>query len=139
MYKMVPWEKSRVKIGNIQISQKIILPRGDISYEIIPPENRNLLGTVPLSIRFKVNGRLQKKVWATVNIGVLTDVVVTKRPLRRYQLITENDIELQRGDLARLPSNVITDCEDVGTSKELGDLKPLCLVQASNVYRYTFL
>ena len=33
--------------------------------------------------------------------------------MRRYQLITEDDIRLQKMDLAELPSNIITSCEEV--------------------------
>jgi flagella basal body P-ring formation protein FlgA len=60
-----------------------------------------------------VNGDFRKKVWATVNIEVLTEMVVTKRPLRRYQVITDDDIQLKELDLAKVKSNAVTNYEEV--------------------------
>jgi flagella basal body P-ring formation protein FlgA len=64
-------------------------------------------------VLFKVNRHLEKKIWATVNIEVLTDMVVTKRPLRRYQMITKNDIHLNKRDLSKMKSNALTTLEEV--------------------------
>lgn len=111
--KKLPWDKSRVKINNLRVSNDVILPKGNISYELIIPKNTELLGTTPLSIMFSVNGKFKKKVWVTVNIEVLTEVVVAKRPLGRYKIINESDVHLIEMDLAKLPSNVITNCEEI--------------------------
>jgi flagella basal body P-ring formation protein FlgA len=46
-------------------------------------------------------------------IEIFTRVVVTKKPLGRHKPITEDDIEMQKMDLAQLPSDVITDPEVV--------------------------
>ena len=48
----------------------------------------------------------------TVDIEVLAEVIVTKRPLKRHRRITEDDIEIREKNLAELPSNVILDYED---------------------------
>ncbi len=71
------------------------------------------MGTTLLSVDFSVNGRFIKKVWVSVNIAVFTEVVVTKRPLGRYRLITEDDIHLVSMNLAELSSSVITRLEEV--------------------------
>ena len=39
--------------------------------------------------------------------------MVTKKPIGRYKAITEDDIEVQKMDLANLPSDVITDPDAV--------------------------
>jgi len=101
--KKLPWDRRKVKINNLRVRNDIILPKGNISYEVLIPKNTELLGTTPLSIMFSVNGKFKKKVWATVNIEVLTEVVVAKRPLGRYKIINESDIHLMEMDLAKLP------------------------------------
>jgi flagella basal body P-ring formation protein FlgA len=111
--KTLPYERNKVKINYIRVNNKIILPKGDITYKIVRPRKSELLGTTLLSVDFSVNGRFVKKAWVSVNIAVFTEVVVTKRPLGRYRLITEDDIHLVSMNLAELSSSVITSREEV--------------------------
>ena len=97
------------RIKNIKVASGLRVPTGRISYKVSPPRKRNLLGKVPVSVTFSVDDKLYKRVWATVTIEEFATVVVTKKPLGRYKPITEDDIELQKLDLAKLPSNAITD------------------------------
>jgi flagella basal body P-ring formation protein FlgA len=91
----------------------VVLPKGRVTYKVVSPQNIDFFGLIPLSISFNVNGLFQKKVLATVDIEVLTEVVVTKRPIGRYKMITEDDICLQKRDMSNLSSNIITNSEDV--------------------------
>lgn len=113
IYGKLPWEKDRVRVKKVHVSSKAVLPEGEVAYSVIPPKSMDFLRAIPLSVVFRVNGELAKKVWATVKLEVLTEVVVTKRPLRRCQLITEEDIHLQTIDLTKTPSNVLTNPEEV--------------------------
>jgi flagella basal body P-ring formation protein FlgA len=109
----LPQHRSKVKIKPGRVKKNIMLPKGEVTYTVAPPKNTDLLGTIPISVNFAVNGRFVKKVWVNVDIEVLMEVVVTKRPLGRYKLITEDDIHLVEMDLAELPSNVIASCDEV--------------------------
>jgi flagella basal body P-ring formation protein FlgA len=100
-------------IKDIQVADSLKLPNGRITFKIIPPRNRDLLGKIPFSVHFDVNGKLYKRVWATATVEVLAEVVITKKPVGRHKPITEDDIELLKMDLAKLPSGVITDPEAV--------------------------
>ena len=112
VYGLVPWEKDQVRIKKICVSNSVLLPEGNITYKVVAPRNTDFLGNVPLSVLFKVNRRLEKKIWATVNIEVLTEMVVTKRSLRRYHTITEDDIHLKKMDLSKVKSNAVTTYEE---------------------------
>lgn len=112
VYGNITWKKNKTKIKNIQISDKVIIPKGSITYKIVASENMKFLGMTSLSILFSVNGKFQKKVWVTGNIEVLTDVVVTTKPIGRYKPITNDDICIQTKDLSELQSNVITSYEE---------------------------
>jgi len=111
--KNMPWEHNNVRLGDIQVSKDVVLPKGNITYRIVPPENADYLGTMLLSIVFSVDGADQEKVWATADLEVLMDVVVTSKPLGRYRVITEDDVTVQEHNLASLPSNVIMDIDEV--------------------------
>ena len=100
-------------IKDIQVADSLKLPNGRITFKVIPPRNRDLLGKIPFSVHFDVNGKFYKRVWATATVEVLAEVVITKKPVGRHKPITEDDIELLKMDMAKLPSGVITDPEAV--------------------------
>ena len=109
----VPWDKEKIKIGNIRVSDKVILPKGKISYGVEPLKNTDFKGSVPFPIIFKVNGKFKKRILVTADIAVLAEVVVAKRPLKRHRRITEDDVEIREKNLAGLPSNIILEYENV--------------------------
>ena len=113
IYKKIPYERNRVKVKKIRVNRGVVLPKGRVTCKVVSPPNMDFFGLIPLSISFNVNGRFQKKVSVTVDIEVLTEVVVTKRPIGRYKMITEDDICLQKRDMSNLSSNIITNSEDV--------------------------
>jgi flagella basal body P-ring formation protein FlgA len=102
-----------VKIKDIQVAENLRLPQGHITYKVTPLQNTDMMGKIPFAIDYDVDGKFQKRVWATATVEVLGDVVVTRKPLGRFKPLTEDDIILQKMDLANLPSNVITDPEAV--------------------------
>lgn len=104
---------SDARIKDIQVAENLILPGGRITYTVKPPRNGDRAGKIPFTVSFDVDGKFYKRVWATATIEIFTHVVVTKKPLGRHKPITEDDIEMQKMDLAKLPSGVITDPEVV--------------------------
>jgi flagella basal body P-ring formation protein FlgA len=102
-----------VNVKAVRVSDRLILPKGRITYQVIPPKNTNLLGKFPIAVQFHVDGELKKKVWAIATVAMVVDVVVAKRPLRKHKPIQADDVHLQKMDLAGLPSTVITDPQDV--------------------------
>lgn len=110
--KKSPWERERLNVKDIRVDHGAILPKGDITYKVMPPRSTDYLGITPMAVVFKINGKFEKKVWVTVEIEVVTSVVVTTKPLGRYKRIESDDIHLQKMDLASLPSNIITNTEE---------------------------
>jgi flagella basal body P-ring formation protein FlgA len=101
------------RIKDIQVANGLQLPNGRITFKITPPPNRDLLGKIPFSVHFDVNGKFYKRVWATATVELMSEVVITKKPVGRHKPITEDDVELLKMDLTKLPSGVITDLEAV--------------------------
>ncbi len=104
---------SDARIKDIRVSENLKLPGGRITYTVKPPRSNDMAGKIPFTVNFEVNGKFYKRVWATATVEIFTHVVVTKKPLGRHKPITEDDIEMKKMDLAKLPSNVITDPEVV--------------------------
>ena len=101
------------RIKDIQVADRLLLPNGPITFKVIPPRNRDMFGKIPFSVQFHVDGKLYKRIWAIAKVELMAEVVFTKKPLGRHKPITENDIELRKVDLAKLPTDVITDLESV--------------------------
>ena len=109
----LPANGDDARVIEVRVAGGLRLPTGRITYKVVPPRNGELWGKIPFSINFDVNGKLHKRVWATATVEVFAEVLVTRKPLGRYKPITEDDIEMQKLNLANLPSNVITDPEAV--------------------------
>ena len=120
----VPWDKNRVKIKLVQISNSLMLPNMPYSYKVVPPNDTRYLGMVPLNVVFDVQGQPSKKAWATVKIEVETDVIVVNKPLNRNQAIEKDDVNVISMDMADLPSNYISRLEDVVGKKTLRVMNP---------------
>lgn len=101
------------RVKDIRVAEEIELPDGRITYTVKPTRNADAMGIIQFNINFDVNGKFFKRVWAAATVEVFSDVVVTKKPIGRYKTITEDDIEVQKMDLANLPSDVITDPDAV--------------------------
>lgn len=117
------WNRDIMRIREIQIKDDVVLPKGPITFQVDPPKARDFFGKVPLVVNIAVGGEFQDKVWAVADIKVLREVIVATRPLKRHQEITEADIEVRRMDMARLPSNFLTDFGEVlgkRTSRPIG-------------------
>lgn len=105
----LPVQQKSARLTNVDVAQAVVLPPGRVTYTVMPPRNSELLGKLPLSVLFSVNGHFVKRTWATVTIEMLADVVIAKRSIGRYKPISQEDIMVVQMDLAALPSNVITD------------------------------
>jgi flagella basal body P-ring formation protein FlgA len=120
--------ESSAKVKNMRVPDRLILPKGSITYQVVPPKNSNFLGKISLSIQFHVDGKLLKKVWVTATVELFVDVLVAKHPLGKHKPIGEDDLELRRMDLAQLPLNVIFNSQDVvgkRTRQSIGPGTPL--------------
>lgn len=116
------------EIKEIEVSDSLRLPNGRITFKVRPPSNRDLMGKIPFAVHFDVDGKFYKRVWATATVEVLAEVVVTSKPLGRHKPITEDDIEVLKMDLAKLPSDVITNPEMIlgkRTRRAVGAKTPL--------------
>lgn len=107
------WDKSNTRIINVQISTLPLLPKGRITYKVVPPRVMKGMGMIPLTILFLVDGEVYKKVKATVKIKIFKEVVVTQKPLGRYRRITQDDVYMKKMDITNLPSDIITNYKDV--------------------------
>ena len=56
-----------------------------------------------------MDAKPRKRVWATVSLSVMAPVVVSRKPLARYQTIHEGDVAVAMRDLSSISGGVISD------------------------------
>ena len=108
IFNKMPWDPREVSI-KISGTKDLALAAGKITYEVVPRKKEDYLGTTNFLLVFMVNGDIAKRLWVNTKIDVSKEVVLSNHPLKRHSIITEEDIRLEKMNLAELPPDVITD------------------------------
>ena len=89
------------------------LPEGVLTWEILTPFNDPATGTTGLTIQFYVDGNKAQSVRVTSRVQVFQRVVCASRTLKRNDVITLDDIQQVRTDVAQHPERFLTDADQV--------------------------
>ena len=108
-----PSEQHQVRVTNMDIQGDLQVPRGQLSYEIMPRASHLRAGPVSFTVVVRVDGKPARRLLATGRLDVMARVVVAAYPLAPRQLITETDIQVEERQLARLPQGTATDPDEV--------------------------
>jgi len=100
-------------VRDIRVRGDLVVPPGDLSYQVTFTEKSIRSNKIPVSVSVFVNGKQYRKVWATLLADILQEVVVLNHTMRRYQRITAEDIQLVDMNLADIPQNAITSAQDI--------------------------
>lgn len=101
-----PYDPDRVRVIGVQTAGDMDLPSGNVTYRVEPPETMDFLRPVSLSMEFSVDGKPVKRTRATVNLAIMAPVVVSRKPLARYQIVAEPDVDVELRDLTTLSGPV---------------------------------
>lgn len=107
----LPYAPENVVIQDVSVAGDVTLPRGRMNIDVRPVGAADYVGIVPLAVAIAVDGRPWRRVLVTVRSEVTVPVVITRRPLARYQTIAAEDLIRTRMDLARLPAGYLQDPE----------------------------
>ena len=124
IYRSVPWEKEQIVIKQIRSSRDFILPKGNISFKFETSGNNDFIGKTPITVFIIVDDIPIQKTIVTADIGVFSNVVLTKNPIRRYMRIKVDDLYTKRMDLADLPSGYILNYDDVIGMRATRNINP---------------
>ena len=102
-----------VRVKEIRVNESLVLPQGPVATRVLAPKSTELVGTVPLTVTFKVDGDAERRLSATVSLERMTRVVVARRPLGRFKPVDPEDVEVRAVDAAGLPHDCITDPAEV--------------------------
>jgi flagellar basal body P-ring formation protein FlgA len=89
------------------------LPEGVLTWEILTPFHDPVAGTTGLTIQFYVDGNKAQSVLVTAKVQVFQRVLCALRPLKRNDVISSEDVQEVRTDVAQHPEKFLTDADQV--------------------------
>ena len=113
VYERLPEPKNRTRIKTIRIGQDVVLPDGRVTYTLDFSKTGNRSDAIPVCMVFRVDGKVSKKLWVTVQLEIFEQVVVARHPIKRRQVITETDVQLAERDVAGMGNVGIRQVEAV--------------------------
>lgn len=83
----------QLNIDGLQVKTPIMVPMGAVSLDFEPAAGDDLLGASALTLLVRVNGEVVEQVPVRVRIDGMLRVMVTVRPVRLGQEITDGDVQ----------------------------------------------
>ncbi len=93
--KKMPWEKDSIEINVYYKGEDITLPPGkkELIYKTIGSNQK--AGRIPLYLEIRVNDNFQKKIRLNSRVLVSQEVIKTTRPVRKGDILSNEDIHLE--------------------------------------------
>ncbi len=106
-------ERKTVKVMEIKGFDRIVIPPGEISWEIKAPARFSQGGHIPVSLILWAEGEKVRELRAQARLEVFAEVAVAKNPLRRHQILEEKDVHLVHRNITQQAADVVTDLGEV--------------------------
>lgn len=97
---------------------------GNITFSIDSSPRQELIGDMSCDVRIFSNGIFAKRASVRVRIEVLQEFVVSRGSIARGNILTENDIAIQKNWVRRIPTNNIFSLEDAVGKSIIVNLSP---------------
>ena len=104
---------TEINVTAVRIKDDILLPKGKIQHEIQRLHQSAPSRMLPMKIVFKVDGRLVRQVTALVSLEIMQNVVVSRKPIPRFKVITEQDVMMRELNVAGMPDSVMRSIPNV--------------------------
>lgn len=108
-----PWNPQDITIRSIYYSGSVDLPAGEMNYEVTANPRERFLGNVALTIQFLVNGTKERSLKVTGKVEVMQNVVHALRPMKRNDIVSSGDVEVQRINISDTPDRYVTSPDQI--------------------------
>ncbi len=99
-------------IRQLSLPKGVKVSKGRSDIEILAPERWEGWGSISIVMVVRVNGVVEKNLSLRLNVDANADMVVAKRQLLVGTIITSDDIQLKREDLAKAGGHPVQNLED---------------------------
>jgi flagellar basal body P-ring formation protein FlgA len=128
-----PWAAGQMIVKKIKFNRPVGLPAGKVALSVAAPKHTDWLGAIPFTVGVAVNGQRTAAFTVPVNIEVWSDVLMTTKPLGRFEPIDRDDIQVKKMDLARVPSNVLVKVDEVLGKRTNRNIAANCILRTDLV------
>jgi len=105
-------ETRRYTIETLTVPQKLNLPQGEVTYEVMVPSGIKPALTTTVSLTVLVDGKIYKKVVYRARVHIYENVLVAARPLVRQELVAAADLRFQPKEINAYSGACLTDLKD---------------------------
>ena len=105
-------KRKTIKMKEFQVSEKIIAPPGDLSWEVKAPDRFYQGGNISLSLIAQVDGQKVHEHRLQAHLEIYADVVIARSYLKRHQVVSEKDVQLTHKNITVYPPDVLMDLEE---------------------------
>ena len=107
------YKNRRIEVKEVRCYDKIVLPPGNVSCEVILPDQAHRGGNISVTLLFLINGREVGKARVSARVEIWADVIASRRYLARYHEIQEKDIEWVNRNISIIPPDFLTEMKEV--------------------------
>ncbi len=106
-------KETTVELGRIPANQWVPRRRDKIDFSVTLIDTRKDRGKIELVVSASADGRLFFKVPVYFNVRVFEFVVITKKKIRRKQLLSKEDVFIARRDTTRMRGTTFSSIDDL--------------------------
>ncbi|HHY47241.1 MAG TPA: flagellar basal body P-ring formation protein FlgA [Firmicutes bacterium] len=109
----VSWPGAEVKVEVTRLPEDILLPVGDVSLSVNTMPTTRLPGNTTLMVTVLFDGKPYKNVPVPLDVKVVGQVVVAARTIRRYEVITEDAVRVEKRDISQFYDKAVSSVDEV--------------------------
>jgi flagella basal body P-ring formation protein FlgA len=111
--KRIRWPKDLVKFEVLSGPRDVILPKGDVNWEIKIPKWGLDQGNCSIRVVFYVDGKIRDSIWVSFKIYLYRPVLVASRPIEKNASLSPEDLRLDPIPFERSQKIYLTDPNQV--------------------------
>jgi len=108
-----PEKKYRIEVKAIHGYEKIGLPSGGLSCDILLSEQARRGGNISAILFFRTNGREVGKTRVTARVEIYTDVIAAAHHIGRHHEVQAKDVHWVSRSLSLLPHDILSEMKEV--------------------------
>ena len=102
-----------IRLKSLGYSGESLLPAGEVSYEVVAPQEWEGWGRKSLALIVRVNDRVEKNITLNVEVEAMANIVVATRPLDFGMVVTSGERTVQKRDLGTAPARACRQMAEV--------------------------
>lgn len=114
-----PWRHEQINIQRVHFSGLPVIPTGKMTYEVMVSPKERFIGNVIATIDFYVDAEKARTLTIVAKVEVFGNAYLASHPLKQNQMITADDLEVQKINLTEVADRLATRPDQVENRRVL--------------------